>query len=112
MLYTASAIRADNGIVSAPAYLQLIGGSTGVQAQGDLQVVATANSGNVTAEAVNLAPAGNARLRVACGSGEGLLTASSAGGVELFAPNQAIFLRTSSAGQGRGPQRPAAGRPG
>ena len=99
VLYTASAIRADNGIVSAPAYLQLIGGSTGVQAQGDLQVVATASSGNVTAEAVNLAPTGNARLRVACASGEGLLTASSAGGVELFAPNQAIFLRTSSAGQ-------------
>ena len=88
-----------NAIVSSPAYLELIGGSTGVQAQGDLQVVATVNSGNVTAEAMNLAPVGNARLRVACGSGEGLLTTSSAGGVELFAPNQAIFLRTSSAGQ-------------
>ena len=82
-----------------PAYLELIGGSTDVQAQGDLQVVATVNSGNVTAEAMNLAPVGNARLRVACGSGEGLLTTSSAGGVELFAPNQAIFLRTSSAWQ-------------
>ena len=34
---------ADNGI-SSPAYLQLIGGSTGVQ------VVATANSGNVMTE--------------------------------------------------------------
>ena len=73
--------------------------AAGVQAQGDLQVVATVSSGNVTAETVNLAPVGNARLRVACGSGEGLLTTTSAGGVELFAPNQAIFPRTSSAGQ-------------
>ena len=98
VLYTASAIRADNGIVSSPAYLDLIGGSTGVQAQGDLRVVATANSGDVTAEVVNLAPVGNAKLRLERGSGEGELEAASAGGVQLFAPNQAIFLRTSSAG--------------
>ena len=98
VLYTASAIRADNGSVSSPAYLDLIGGSTGVQAQGDLRVVATANSGDVTAEVVNLAPVGNAKLRLECGSGEGELEAASAGGVQLFAPNQAIFLRTSSAG--------------
>ena len=81
VLWTASAIRADNGIVSAPAYLQLIGGSTGVQAQGDL-----ARGQRAAARGL--------RLR------EGLLTASSAGGVELFAPNQAIFLRTSSANDG------------
>ena len=98
VLYTASAIRADNGIVSSPAYLELIGGSTGVQAQGDLRVVATVNSGDVTAEVVNLAPVGNAKLRLECGSGEGELEAASAGGVQLFAPNQAIFFRTSSAG--------------
>ena len=61
--------------------------------------VATASSGAVTAEVVNLAPVGNAKLRLECGSGEGELEAASAGGVQLFAPNQAIFLRTSSAGQ-------------
>ena len=44
VLYTASAIRADNGIVSSPVCLELIGGSTRVQAQGDLQVVSTVNS--------------------------------------------------------------------
>ena len=98
VLYTASAIRADNGIVSSPAYLELIGGSTGVQAQGDLQVVSTVNSGNVTAEVLNLATAGNARLLVACNAGSGELSASSAGGVQLYAQDQAIFLRTAATG--------------
>ena len=97
VLYTASAIRADNGIVSSPAYLELIGGSTGVQAQGDLQVVSTVNSGNVTAEVLNLATAGNARL-LACNAGSGELSASSAGGVQLYAQDQAIFLRTAATG--------------
>ena len=98
VLYTASAIRADNGIVSSPAYLELIGGSTGVRAQGDLQVVSTANSADVTAEVLNLATAGNARLLVACNAGSGELTASSAGGVQLYAQDQAIFLRTAATG--------------
>ena len=98
VLYTASAIRADNGIVSSPAYLELIGGSTGVQAQGDLQVVSTVNSGDVTAEVLNLATAGNARLLVACNAGSGELSASSAGGVQLYAQDQAIFLRTAATG--------------
>ena len=98
VLYTASAIRADNGVVSSPAYLELIGGSTGVQAQGDLQVVSTVNSGDVTAEVLNLATAGNARLLVACNAGCGELSASSAGGVQLYAQDQAIFLRTAATG--------------
>ena len=98
VLYTASAIRADNGIVSSPAYLDLIGGSTGVQAQGDLRVVATVNSGDVTAEVLNLATAGNARLLMACNAGSGELSASSAGGVQLYAQDQAIFLRTAATG--------------
>eukprot|EP00439_Symbiodinium_sp_Y106_P015716 s1140_g2.t1 len=45
VLYTASAIRADNGIVSSPACLELIGGSTRVQAQGDLQLSASFRGG-------------------------------------------------------------------
>ena len=97
-LYTASAIRADNGIVSSPTYLELIGGSVGVRAQGDLQVVSTVNSGDVTAEVLNLAAAGNARLLVACNAGSAELTASSAGGVQLYAQDQAIFLRTAATG--------------
>ena len=98
VLYTASAIRADNGIVSSPAYLELIGGSTGVQAQGDLQVVSTINSGDITAEVLNLAATGNTRLLVACNAGSGELSASSAGGVQLYAQDQAIFLRTAATG--------------
>ena len=98
VLYTASAIRADNGIVSSPAYLELIGGSVGVRAQGDLQVVSTVNSGDVMAEVLNLAAAGNARLLVACNAGSAELTASSAGGVQLYAQDQAIFRRTAATG--------------
>ena len=62
-----------------------------MRAQGDLQVVSTVNSGNVTAEVLNLA-AGNAQLR-----GSGKLSAS-AGGAQLYAQDQTIFLR--------GPGRP------
>ena len=84
--------------LSSPAYLELIGGSTGVQAQGDLQVVSTINSGDITAEVLNLAATGNTRLLVACNAGSGELSASSAGGVQLYAQDQAIFLRTAATG--------------
>ena len=45
--------------------------------QGDLQVVSTVNSGNVTAEVVNLASVGNAKLRLEYGLGEEELEACS-----------------------------------
>ena len=59
-------------------------------------MVSTVNSGDVTAEVLNLATAGNARLLVACNAGSG--SASSAGGVQLYAQDQAIFLRTAATG--------------
>ena len=107
VLYTASAIRADNGIVSSIPNLELVGGtqgivctSKGLNVTENFPLSANPTDGTVAVRVENTAPTGFASLEMSANGGAGFvqLETPSTGGCTLYAPNQEIWLQNRTSG--------------